>query len=80
MTGKELFSEVSKLVAHPHTTIVEHDEVRSAKILMTVYFYFCEKFKVDEDHSALVFKDDLDILVDSIPFEIMEKIKSEIHC
>lgn len=80
MASKELFDDIAKLVADPHTTIVEHDQVRSAKILITTYLYLSKKFTVDEDHSALIFKEDLEVLVDCIPFEIMEKIKDEVHC
>lgn len=77
MTTKQLFEDVTKLVADPHTTILTHDKVRSAKIIMSIYLHLCEKFKIDEDHSAIIFKDDLDALVDAIPFEIMEIIKDE---
>lgn len=40
-----LFNSVVKMVAHPHTTITEHDRVRAAKIFSSLDEYLdCKQF------------------------------------
>lgn len=76
-TTTELYDQICSIVADPHTTILTHDKVRAAKIIMSIYTHLCSKWTIDEDHAAVIYSDDLDPMVDAIPFEIMEIIKKE---
>jgi hypothetical protein len=46
---KNIFENVVKTVAHPHTTITEHDRVRAAKIFSSLDGYLnCKQFLNNE--------------------------------
>jgi hypothetical protein len=47
MTLKELFEMVTKTIASPHTTILEHDKRRAA----LVFLYF-DEYMIDVDVAA----------------------------
>lgn len=76
-TTTELYNQICRIVADPHTSILTHDKVRAAKIILSIHSHLCSKWKIDDDHSAIVFSEDLDKIVDAIPFDIMEILKKE---
>jgi hypothetical protein len=73
----EIFNEVTKIVADPHKTILTHDKVRAAKILIEVYSFLSNQFNISEDYSAIVFEEDLKELTNQIPEEIIDLINKE---
>lgn len=42
MTEDQLFEFVTKIIAHPHNTILEHDKLRAARV-----FIFLDDFLID---------------------------------
>lgn len=35
----ELFNELTRVIAHPHTAITDHDRIRAARVLLAVNEY-----------------------------------------
>lgn len=35
----ELFNDLTRIIAHPHTTITDHDRARAARVLLVVNEY-----------------------------------------
>jgi hypothetical protein len=60
-TREELFQCLTKIVAHPHKTITEHDQSRSLAILLVFEDYFSNFLESDNNGSHYVYeRDELD--------------------
>lgn len=62
-----LFDRVTKAIAHPHTTITEHDRERAAKIFLLFDSYLKDVI--------LGFEDDDSILLDAHAQYVLDKLK-----
>lgn len=60
-TREELFECITKIVAHPHKTITEHDQSRALAIMLVFDDYFSNYTESDNDGSYFVYeRDELD--------------------
>jgi hypothetical protein len=60
-TREELFECITKIVAHPHQTITEHDQSRALAILLVFEDYFSNFLESDNSGSHYVYeRDELD--------------------
>lgn len=78
-TSEELFNEICKMVAEPHTIIVKHDMERTAKILLSFYDYVLEHEQCQEDTGGWVETDSgifrfYDFLVEKFGEDYVEEI------
>lgn len=55
---EELFDCITKIVAHPHKTITEHDESRALAIMLVFDDYFSNYTESDNDGSHFVYERD----------------------
>ena len=78
-TSEELFNKICKIAADPHTTIVEHDKERAAKILLSFYEYVLEHEHCQEDTGCWVETDSgnfrfYDFLVEKFGKDYVEEV------
>ena len=60
-TREELFECITKIVAHPHKTITEHDQSRALAIMLVFEDYFSNFLESDNNGSHYVYeRDELD--------------------
>jgi hypothetical protein len=60
-TREELFECITKIVAHPHHTITEHDQSRALAIMLVFEDYFSNFLESDNNGSHYVYeRDELD--------------------
>jgi len=60
-TREELFECITKIVAHPHKTITEHDQSRALAIMVVFDDYFSNFLESDNNGSHYVYeRDELD--------------------
>ena len=60
-TREELFTTITKIVAHPHKTITEHDQSRALAILVVFDDYLTNYTQSDNNGSHYVYeRDELD--------------------
>ena len=60
-TREELFECITKIVAHPHKTITEHDQSRALAIMLVFEDYFSNYTESDNNGSHYVYeRDELD--------------------
>ena len=60
-TREELFECITKIVAHPHKTITQHDESRALAIMLVFEDYFSNYTESDNNGSHYVYeRDELD--------------------
>jgi hypothetical protein len=57
-TREELFECITKIVAHPHKTITEHDKSRAMAIMLVFDDYFSNYTESDNDGSYYVYERD----------------------
>jgi len=60
-TREELFTTITKIVAHPHKTITEHDQSRALAIMVVFDDYFTNFCESDNNGGYYVYeRDELD--------------------
>jgi hypothetical protein len=60
-TREELFECITKIVAHPHNTITEHDQSRAIAIMLVFEDYFTNHTQSDNNGGYCVYEcDELD--------------------
>ena len=60
-TREELFQVITKIVAHPHNTVTEHDQSRALAIMLVFEDYFSNFLESDNNGSHYVYeRDELD--------------------
>ena len=60
-TREELFTTITKIVAHPHKTITEHDQSRALAIMLVFEDYFSNFAESDNNGGHYVYeRDELD--------------------
>ena len=60
-TREELFECITKIVAHPHKTLTEHDKSRALAIMMVFDDYFTNYLQSDNNGGHCVYeRDELD--------------------
>jgi len=60
-TREELFECITKIVAHPHNTITEHDQSRAIAIMLVFEDYFTNHTQSDNNGGHCVYEcDELD--------------------
>lgn len=57
-TREELFECITRIVAHPHTVVTEHDQSRAMAIMLVFDDYFSNYTESDNDGSYLVYERD----------------------
>ena len=57
-TREELFSCITKIVAHPHKTLTSHDESRALAIMVVVEDYFTNYVQSDNNGGYCVYECD----------------------
>lgn len=57
-TREELFECITKIVAHPHKTITEHDKARAMAIFVTFSDYLANYTESDNNHGQVVYESD----------------------
>ena len=57
-TREELFECITKIVAHPHKTITEHDQSRALAIMVVFDDYFSNYTESDNNGSHYVYERD----------------------
>lgn len=64
----ELFDNVVRAIAHPHTTITEHDRERAARVFLLFDSYLKEMVMgfEDEDCPSLLFGDHAQYVLDEL--------------
>lgn len=69
-TREELFDCITKIVAHPHKTITEHDQSRALAIMLVFEDYFSNFLESDNNGSHYVYeRDELDF-TDFVRFKL----------
>ena len=60
-TRKDLFDCITRIVAHPHTAITQHDQSRALAIMLVFEDYFSNFTESDNDGGHYVYeRDELD--------------------
>jgi hypothetical protein len=57
-TREELFECITKIIAHPHKTIVEHDQSRALAIMLVFEDYFTNYTESDNNGGHYVYECD----------------------
>ena len=57
-TREELFQVITKIVAHPHNTITEHDQSRALAIMLVFEDYFTNYTQTDNSGGYCVYECD----------------------
>jgi len=55
-TREELFNTITKIVAHPHKTITEHDQSRALAIMLVFNDYFSNYTESDNNGGHYVYE------------------------
>ena len=69
-TREELFTTITKIVAHPHKTITEHDQSRALAIMLVFEDYFSNFTESDNNGSHYVYECDATDLTDFVRFKL----------
>ena len=74
-TREELFECITKIVAHPHTVITDHDKTRAMSIFVTFADYLGNYTESDNNHGHLIYESD------AIDFEglVLEMLDEDQH-
>ena len=74
-TREELFECITKIVAHPHTAITQHDKSRAIAIFLTFADYLGNYTESDNNHGHLIYESD------AIDFEglVLEMLDEDQH-
>ena len=57
-TPKELFDCVTRIIAHPHKVITEHDKARAMAIFVVFSDYLANFTESDNNHGHLIYESD----------------------
>jgi hypothetical protein len=68
-TREELFECITKIVAHPHTTITEHDKSRALAIMVVFDDYFTN-YTESEGNGHCVYEQDATDFIDFVRFKL----------
>ena len=69
-TREELFNTITKIVAHPHQTITEHDESRALAIMVVFDDYFANYMESDNNGGYYVAERDATDFTDFVRFKL----------
>ena len=69
-TREELFECVTKIVAHPHKTITEHDQSRALAIMVVFDDYFSNYTESDNNGGHCVYEHDATDFTDFVRFKL----------
>jgi hypothetical protein len=69
-TREELFQCLTKIVAHPHKTITEHDQSRALAIMVVMDDYFSNYTESDNNGGYCVYERDATDLIDFVRFKL----------
>ena len=69
-TREELFECITKIVAHPHKTITEHDKSRALAIMVVVDDYFTNYVQSDNNGGYCVYECTATDLTDFVRFKL----------
>jgi hypothetical protein len=69
-TREELFECITKIVAHPHKTITEHDQSRALAIMVVFDDYFTNFCESDNDGGHYVYEQDATDFIDFVRFKL----------
>jgi hypothetical protein len=69
-TREELFQCISKIVAHPHKTITEHDQSRALAIMVVVDDYLTNYIESDNKGGHCVYERDATDFTDFVRFKL----------
>jgi hypothetical protein len=68
-TREELFECITKIVAHPHKTITEHDQSRALAIMVVFDDYFTN-YTESEGNGHCVYEQDATDFIDFVRFKL----------
>ena len=69
-TREELFECITKIVAHPHKTITEHDQSRALAILVVIDDYLTNYTESDNNGGHYVAEQDATDFTDFVRFKL----------
>ncbi len=69
-TREELFECITKIVAHPHKTITEHDQSRALAIMLVFEDYFSNFCESDNNGGYYVYERDETDFTDFVRFKL----------
>jgi hypothetical protein len=69
-TREELFECITKIVAHPHKTITEHDQSRALAIMVVVDDYFTNYVQSDNNGGYCVYEQQSTDFTDFVRFKL----------
>ena len=69
-TREELFTTITKIVAHPHTAITKHDKSRALAIMVVFDDYFTNFTESDNNGGYCVYERDATDLIDFVRFKL----------
>jgi len=69
-TREELFECITKIVAHPHKTITEHDQSRALAIMVVFDDYFTNYTESDNNGGYCVYEQDAMDFMDFVRFKL----------
>ena len=69
-TREELFSCITKIVAHPHKTITEHDQSRALAIMVVFDDYFSNYTESDNNGGYYVYEQESTDFTDFVRFKL----------
>jgi len=69
-TREELFDCITKIVAHPHTSITQHDQSRALAIMLVFEDYFSNFTESDNNGGYYVAERDATDFIDFVRFKL----------
>jgi len=57
-TREELFECITRIVAHPHTAITQHDKSRAMAVFLTFADYLSNYTESDNNHGHVIYESD----------------------
>jgi hypothetical protein len=69
-TREELFNTISRIVAHPHNTITEHDKSRALAIMIVFDDYFSNYTESDNNGGYCVYERDATDFTDFVRLKL----------
>ena len=69
-TREELFACITKIIAHPHKTITEHDQSRALAIMLIFEDYFSNYTESDNNGGHCVYEQDATDFEDFVRYKL----------
>jgi hypothetical protein len=69
-TREELFECITKIVAHPHKTITEHDQSRALAIMVLIDDYYTNYVESDNNGGHCVYEQESTDFTDFVRFKL----------